>query len=85
MVGLELREIMGLATAVDDLHIADASLDPLPGELDRIEWAVRLRPKASTVLGETSYEVPPRLLHGAKHIGSPAARYRVSKPLPHRN
>ncbi len=83
MVGLELCEIMGLAVAVDDLHIADASLDPLPGKLDRIGWAVRLRPKACTVRGEPSYEVPRRLLHSAKHIGSLAARYRGSSPLPH--
>jgi hypothetical protein len=84
MVGLELREIMGLAVAIDDLHIADVSLDPLLGKLDRIEWAVRLRSKAYTVRGEPSYEVPRRLLHGAKHIGSPAARYRVSR-APHSN
>ena len=41
MVGLEFREVMGLAIAVDDLHIADVSRDPLLGKLDRIEWAVR--------------------------------------------
>ena len=74
MVGLELREIMGLAVAVDDLHIAHVSLDPLLGKLDRIEWAVRLRSKAYTVRGEPSYEVPRRLLHGAKYITSGRAR-----------
>ena len=58
LVGLELREIMGLAVAVDDLHIAHVSLDPLLGKLDRIEWAVRLRSKAYTIRGEPSYEVP---------------------------
>ena len=84
MVGLELREIMGLAVAVDDLHIAHVSLDPLLGKLDRIEWAVRLRSKAYTVRGEPSYEVPRRLLHGAKYITSGRARPSRGRRSSHR-
>jgi hypothetical protein len=71
MVDLKLREIMGLAVAVDDLHIAHGSLDPLLGKLDPAKIAAWCQ----------AYRIAGGALQGVKPFATfKLMHYRQAKP-----